>query len=115
MSHGARPSLHQSHLGRARHGGASGCCAWYGGALPVRDGPAGARAPACARDSSSGGALGRPPAPLSPARSYVDRAAYEDVHRSSAAMAAFKQATAGIRVQVVGQSYIETNRGFMVR
>ncbi len=36
-------------------------------------------------------------------RSYVDRAAYETVHRTSDAMAAFKAATAGIKVQVNGE------------
>jgi hypothetical protein len=35
------------------------------------------------------------------------------VHRSSAAMAAFKAATSGVRVAVAGQSYLETNVGFM--
>ncbi|KIY98708.1 hypothetical protein MNEG_9254 [Monoraphidium neglectum] len=44
---------------------------------------------------------------------YVDRAAYEDVHRTSEAMAAFKEVTSKIKMQVQGQSYVETNHGFM--
>ena len=38
--------------------------------------------------------------PLAP--SYVDKAAYEGVHRTSAAMAAFKEATGGIKAAVTG-------------
>lgn len=45
--------------------------------------------------------------------SYVDREAYENVHKTSAAMAAFKEATNGIKVTVTGTSYIESNIGFM--
>lgn len=44
---------------------------------------------------------------------YVDKAAYEEVHRNSEAMLKFKQATASIKAQVQGQSYYETNHGFM--
>lgn len=42
--------------------------------------------------------------PLSPHPpcSYVDKAAYEEVHKTSAAMAAFKEATSGIKATVTG-------------
>jgi hypothetical protein len=46
---------------------------------------------------------------------YIDKTYYLQVHRTSAAMAAFKQrlAAAGWQVQISGRSYNELNIGFM--
>lgn len=41
--------------------------------------------------------------PLAHEYSYVDKAAYETVHKTSPAMTAFKEATAGIKINVSGE------------
>lgn len=47
---------------------------------------------------------------------YVDKAYYLSVHKTSAAMATFKQtmATAPFDIKLAGQSYNELNVGFML-
>ncbi|KAF6259782.1 hypothetical protein COO60DRAFT_1638104 [Scenedesmus sp. NREL 46B-D3] len=51
-----------------------------------------------------------------PCNMYVSREAYEDTHRTSPAFLDFKAAMAALpfQVELVGQSFLETNVGFML-
>lgn len=53
-----------------------------------------------------------PPPPLS---RYLSRSDFQEVHRKSAAFLRFKEAQSQLPfpVEVTGQSYLETNFGFM--
>ncbi|GBF91913.1 hypothetical protein Rsub_04637 [Raphidocelis subcapitata] len=44
---------------------------------------------------------------------YVSKSDYTEVHRSSGPMRAFKEATAGMKFTVTGQSFYESNIGYM--